>query len=520
VRGEEGHRTSPPLLRIRGQAYPVLLPSRRDPRLHLAAVIVTLQVLGQTVLGFELSVAQILLSVGTCAVLESAITLGRRRVVMWPASALLTGNGVALIVRTAGTAHGDWWSLRGWHIFVIAAALSLLSKYAVRVRGRHVFNPSNIGLVVCFLAFGTARVNPLDLWWGPWSGGLVAAVAVIVVGGMLIVRRMRMLGMTVAFTACFAAGAALIAATGHCMTARWHYGAVCGESYWSALTTSPEVLIFMFFMITDPKTTPASPRARVVFGGAVALVATVAAATQATEFGTKVAILGGLAIVCAVRGALLLVQGRRPLRLPRSRRLRVVSSAGALALWFALVPLAALAGRPSSGPDADTLRAVASRRVPGAQPALPPVTLSDAAARADPSLTQSVADRMVRDLVDDLAIESNALRHLDDAGLAAASGGSRLAAQRRAAESARGSGRLELLTWRPRRARIVLVRDPANPQASPVLGVELRGLVHRERCDARTGAVVADEGSGITVRLFALDRVSGIYLIDAEYPTT
>ena len=58
-------------MRIRGTAYPVLLPTWRDPRLHLAGVIVTLQVLGQTAFDFRLSIAQILVSLLTCAVLET-----------------------------------------------------------------------------------------------------------------------------------------------------------------------------------------------------------------------------------------------------------------------------------------------------------------------------------------------------------------------------------------------------------------------------------------------------------------
>ena len=51
-----------PVIRIRGTAYPVLLPTLRDPRLHLAAVIISLQVLGQVAFDFGLSIAQILVS--------------------------------------------------------------------------------------------------------------------------------------------------------------------------------------------------------------------------------------------------------------------------------------------------------------------------------------------------------------------------------------------------------------------------------------------------------------------------
>src|SRR5437867_6256992 len=124
-------------LTIRGRPYPVLLPTFGDPRLHLAAVIVSLQVLGQAAFDFRLSIAQILMSLATCAVLEVAIALRRQRVIMWPASALLTGNGVAFVLRVPGTQHGDWWSTRGWWIFAGTAAVSILSKHVIRFRGRH-----------------------------------------------------------------------------------------------------------------------------------------------------------------------------------------------------------------------------------------------------------------------------------------------------------------------------------------------------------------------------------------------
>ena len=73
---------------------------------------------------------------------------GTKHVIMWPASAMLTGNGVAFILRVPGTPHGDWWSLRGVvDLRRRPRRSSLLSKYVIKWRGEHVFNPSNIGLV-------------------------------------------------------------------------------------------------------------------------------------------------------------------------------------------------------------------------------------------------------------------------------------------------------------------------------------------------------------------------------------
>ena len=147
----------PPTLTIRGRSYPVLLPKLRDPRLHLAATIISLQVIGQIGFHFRVSIAQILIAIGTCAVLEIGIALRKQHVLMWPASAMLTGNGVAFVLRVPGTQHGDWWSTRGWWIFAGTAAVGLLSKYVIQYRGAHIFNPSNIGLVLCFLSWAEAE---------------------------------------------------------------------------------------------------------------------------------------------------------------------------------------------------------------------------------------------------------------------------------------------------------------------------------------------------------------------------
>ena len=85
------------------------------------------------------------------------------------------------------------------------------------------------------------------------------------------------------------------------MTANWAFAPVCGVDYWRVIVTSPEVLIFLFFMITDPKTVPAGRVGRVVFGLLVAITSTLLMAPQTDEFGTKVGLLAGLVVMCAAR---------------------------------------------------------------------------------------------------------------------------------------------------------------------------------------------------------------------------
>jgi Na+-translocating ferredoxin:NAD+ oxidoreductase RnfD subunit len=328
---------------IRGRRYPVLLPSVRDPRLHLAVVVVSLQVLGQVAFDFRLSIAQILVAVGTCAVLEFGIAFWRQRVLMWPASALLTGNGVAFVLRVPGTEHGHWWSLHGGWIFAGTAAGALLSKHALRLRGSHVFNPSNIGLVVCFLLLGATRAEPLDFWWGPMSAWMALALAIIVVGGLVILRRVGLLVIAVSFWLAFAAAIAVVAASGHAMTARWHLGPVEGFRFWAVLATSPEILVFLFFMLTDPKTTPQRTRGRIVYAVSVALLAALLVAPTRTEFWAKVAVLGALAIVCLGRGVLGVLPRTPSLR---TRTLAIAATA-ALAAYAGLLVVAGIPGRPA-----------------------------------------------------------------------------------------------------------------------------------------------------------------------------
>src|SRR6476469_7015736 len=334
-----------PTFVIRGRPYPVLLPKLADPRLHLAAVIISLQVIGQVGFHFELSIAQILLAIGTAAVLEVAIAMRSQHVIMWPASAMLTGNGVAFVLRVRGTVHGDWWSLRGWWIFVGTSAASLLSKHVIRWRGEHIFNPSNIGLVLCFLLLGRTRAAPLDFWWGPMSAWLALALAVIVARGFLILTRVKLLRVAIGFWITFAVAVGVLALAGHTMTARWHLGPISGFQLWWVLVTSPEVLVFLFFMITDPKTAPRSPTGRLAYAIWLGLLAGVLIAPTITEYAAKVALLGSLALVCLALPLLRLV----PTPLNRRLVIGVASATVAVAVAAMVIgnaPAVAEASRP------------------------------------------------------------------------------------------------------------------------------------------------------------------------------
>ena len=495
-----------PVVRIGGAEYPVLLPRVGDPRLHLAGVIVSLQVLGQTAFAFDLSITQILVSLTTCAVLEVAIALRRQHVLMWPASALLTGNGVAFVLRVPGTEHGDWWSLHGWWIFSGTAALALLSKHLVVFRGRHVFNPSNLGLVVCFLLLGSGRADPLAFWWGPLSAWLVLALALIVGGGLAILARLGLLGIAVGFWLTFAAGVGVLAASGHQMTAAWHLGPIDRWELWRVLVTSPEILVFLFFMITDPRTTPATTGGRRAYGVAIGLLATLLIAPWTSEFSAKVAVLVALALVCAARPALaILVASAHGGRLLDAQRRLLTGRRryGALATGCVVAgALVVVAGLPSRPLAATT--PVATERP------LPPVTTS-VAAGVQPlgrATARTIAAALVRGL-DDAAVT---LRTRNAPRAQRTATGAWLADLWRRIDDARGS---EIAAPVYELDGIRLRLEPGDGQGPPVVLASVTGM-RRTPFFAGSPARLMREGEPERIALtFELVAQNGRYLVSA-----
>ena len=88
----------------------------------------------------------------------------------------------------------------------------MASKYLIKFRGRHVFNPSNFALVLTFVILGSTRVEPLQFWWGPLSPALVIVLLVIVAGALVVLTRVGMLAVAVIFWFTFAAALGILAA--------------------------------------------------------------------------------------------------------------------------------------------------------------------------------------------------------------------------------------------------------------------------------------------------------------------
>lgn len=173
--------------------------------------------------------------------------LGRISYARWPhpASAYITGISVGILVRSP-----LYWP------FALASLLSIASKFVLRFRGRHLWNPSNFGVcAVLFLAPETTSV--LSIQWG----NNIWPMLVIWVLGFFIVWRVGRLHISATYVASFAVFGLL-------------RSAITGNPWLATLApiTGPMYQLFIFFMVTDPKTTVSSRRGQILVVIAVAFV--------------------------------------------------------------------------------------------------------------------------------------------------------------------------------------------------------------------------------------------------------
>jgi hypothetical protein len=523
-------------LRLGTNTYPVILPRLRDSRLHVAAATITIHVLGQVGLHFRVSVPQILAAVLTTAVLSVVMTFRTTRTIVWPASAMLTGSGVALILRVPGTPANDHWSTHAWYVFAGVSAFSLLTKHMIRYRGSHLLNPSNVGLVITFLVLGSTRAEPLDFWWAPLNGWMITAYAVILVGGLLITHRLRLLVIAATFWLAFAAGLGLLALSGHCITARWAFTPVCGFDFWRVIVTSPELLIFLFFMITDPKTVPAGRVGRVLFGLLVAVTSLLLIAPQTTEFGTKVALLGGLVLTCAARpllDRLVPEPGSANDRLgwfvtslaaggeageTGERWLRRMARLGlTVAVVIAVGAGLVAAGKSAPGvfdPEAD---AVLGRVPHDVNPAtLPTISVEQGVLDWNHEISGAGAQQILLTLAENLELENQALLRKDATILPAVDHGDRLDDMRARLRNAETTGTTVIDRYQIDEVNVTLL-VPFGRQDGLSLGFQSRGTAITETYDA-VGHLQARTSSPFATMFVVRRATGGRWLNVAQLP--
>jgi hypothetical protein len=211
-----------------------------------------------------------------------------------------------------------------------------------------------------------------------------------------------------------AAGMAVLALIGRSMTTRWSLTPISGWHFWWIVMTSPEIFIFLFFMITDPRTVPSGRTARIVFGAVLGVVCTLLLAPWDTEFGAKVGLLAGLTVMCAVRPFV-------PNSLRLSRTLLVL---GTVPVVAAVVTVGLLTG----GSTVPAPPAEAAPSVTEIDPAsLPTVSIDlDVGGLSASLATPDGAQQLAATLAWNLQVEAEALTTGDASLLTAVDHGQRL----------------------------------------------------------------------------------------------
>lgn len=209
------------------------------------AFLTLLLLIGQLSFGVLDSYVYVVVSV--CAAIFTEMILARVLLGKWKSlsSAYITGISVGILIRSVSI----------WP-YIITAVLSIMSKYILKYKGRHLWNPSNFG-ISWMLFMAPLDVAGLSIQWGSNFLGL----AVIWILGLAIVYRAKRLHVTIAYVVSFVILAYL-------------RSLIVGDTFLAEVSplTGPMYQLFIFFMITDPGTSVSTRKGRILVVILVALV--------------------------------------------------------------------------------------------------------------------------------------------------------------------------------------------------------------------------------------------------------
>ncbi len=130
-------------------------------------------------------------------------------------------------------------------VLLAAVVFSQASKYILAIRGRHIFNPAAIGIVLTGLVFGG-----FASWW---AGNLYLLVPILI-GGLLIARKIQRFDLILSF---------LVTTL---ITTVWVSGIQTAPILLKALLLYSPMWFFALVMLTEPLTTPATRNIRIIYG--------------------------------------------------------------------------------------------------------------------------------------------------------------------------------------------------------------------------------------------------------------
>lgn len=190
----------------------------------------------------------------TCLITQLILEwlIGRKEISFWKRytggipSVLISAFGLSLLLKTNDIG-----------VAIIAAVMAITSKYILRFNDKHIFNPSAFGIVVAILLTNNAWISP-----GQWGSNAVILFGVLSLG-FIVTTRVQKLDVSLAFLGTFAA----LIFIRQIIYLGWPM-----DHFVQSVSTG-SLLIFSFFMITDPKTIPNHTITRIIWSAAIAAVA-------------------------------------------------------------------------------------------------------------------------------------------------------------------------------------------------------------------------------------------------------
>ena len=225
-------------------------PAWTDPKYLIVFLITLVLVVGEARYSILGGYERLATTLGICIAIEVLLSWWLRGRVANLASAYITGISLALLIKPQ--ANILW-------PFALGAFLAIASKYVLTYRGRHLWNPSNFAIALLVLVASNS-VAILSHQWG----NDIRINLVIWVFGLAVASRARVLHVTLTYVVCFA----LLALLRHAIVG----GPLLAEL---APITGPMYQLFVFFMVTDPRSTVSTRSGRMVVVAIVALVETV-----------------------------------------------------------------------------------------------------------------------------------------------------------------------------------------------------------------------------------------------------